>query len=264
MAEQPNPYAAPAARVDDVVPARTPALRLLPEGRSVPAGHGWQWLASAWALFKRTPGVWIVIFILYFVVIMVCSIIPIAGFFAVYLLTPVLIGGIMLGCAALDRGEALEVGHLFAGFREKTGPLLQVGLLYLAGLIAILVVVGLMFGYGIFMAMMAGEPPQFELRSLLLVLLVSTALSIPLVMALWFASPLVVFHDMSPAQALRASFLGCLKNIVPFLLYGVILLGLAVLATIPALLGFLVLGPVAMASVYTGYRDIFTEPAPAA
>src|SRR5262245_25726648 len=105
MAEQQNPYAAPAARVADAVPAGTAALRLLLEGRSVPAGHGWQWLSSGWELFKRNPGVWIVIFVLYFVVIMVCSMIPLAGFFAVYLLTPVLIGGVMLGCAAQDRGQ---------------------------------------------------------------------------------------------------------------------------------------------------------------
>ena len=38
---------------------------------------------------------------------------------------------------------------------------------------------------------------------------------------------------------------------------------LAIVATIPLLLGWLVLGPVTVASVYAGYCDIF-EPAPAA
>jgi uncharacterized membrane protein len=56
---------------------------------------------------------------------------------------------------------------------------------------------------------------------------------------------------------MKASFVGCLKNIVPFLLYGVVMIVLCIVAAIPAGLGFLVLGPVAVASMYTGYRDIF-------
>jgi len=50
------------------------------------------------------------------------------------------------------------------------------------------------------------------------------------------------------------------QNIPAFLVYGVVGLVLAIVATIPALLGWLILGPVTIASAYTGYRDIFTEP----
>jgi uncharacterized membrane protein len=59
---------------------------------------------------------------------------------------------------------------------------------------------------------------------------------------------------------MKQSFSGCLKNIVPFLLYGAILLVLSVLASLPLLLGWLVLGPVLAASLYTGYRDIYIKP----
>jgi uncharacterized membrane protein len=62
---------------------------------------------------------------------------------------------------------------------------------------------------------------------------------------------------MKPVDAMKASFAGCLKNIVPFLLYGVVMLVLCFVAAIPLGLGFLVLGPVAVASMYKGYRDIF-------
>ena len=51
----------------------------------------------------------------------------------------------MLGCRAIDRGEPLTVGHLFAGFGTRTGPLFIVGLIYTAIAIAIaLVVFGLL------------------------------------------------------------------------------------------------------------------------
>jgi uncharacterized membrane protein len=83
---------------------------------------------------------------------------------------------------------------------------------------------------------------------------------LPLVMAVWFAPALVALHQMGALEAMKQSFFGCLKNVLPFLLYGVILFIAGVIASITVLLGWLILGPVLAASVYTAYRDIyFTE-----
>jgi hypothetical protein len=257
-----NPYAAPSSRVEDAVTVR-PNLVLIPNGRAVPAGQGWHWIAAAWDLFKRSPGTWILIFLLAFAILVATSIVPFVGSIAFSILTPVLTGGVMLGCAALERGEPLEVAHLFAGFREHTAPLVTTGLIYLAGGVLIILVMGLIFGIPLVVAMLGGgAPPPFGLQTLLLLILVAFGLSVPLVMAIWFAPALVALHDMKPVAALQASFIGCLKNIVPFLVYGLIALGLAIVAMLPAFLGLLVLVPVLMASVYTGYRDIFTQATP--
>jgi len=43
------------------------------------------------------------------------------------------------------------------------------------------------------------------------------------------------------------------------LIYGVVMLVLSILATLPLLLGWLVLVPIATASIYTAYRDIFGD-----
>jgi uncharacterized membrane protein len=82
-------------------------------------------------------------------------------------------------------------------------------------------------------------------------------LTVPLLMAVWFAPALVIFHDLGPTQAMKDSFTGCLRNIVPFLLYSVIWLVLSIIASIPLGLGWLVLGPMTAASIYTAYRDIY-------
>jgi uncharacterized membrane protein len=93
--------------------------------------------------------------------------------------------------------------------------------------------------------------------TVLLAVLIAIALALPLVMALWFAPALVVFHELDAVAAMKASFTGCLRNIVPFLVYGIVGLLLAVVAMIPLGLGWLVLGPVLAASVYASYRDIY-------
>jgi len=46
---------------------------------------------------------------------------------------------------------------------------------------------------------------------------------------------------------------------VPFLLYGLVGIGLAIVASIPFGLGWFVLLPVTIASMYTSYCDIFED-----
>ena len=80
-------------------------------------------------------------------------------------------------------------------------------------------------------------------------------------MAIWFAPALVVFRGVEPVAAMKLSFAGCMKNVIPFLVYSVIGLLLAIVASIPLGLGWFVLGPMTIASVYTSYCDIYESPA---
>jgi len=98
--------------------------------------------------------------------------------------------------------------------------------------------------------------PSFWLGALTMLLIV-VALFIPVTMAVWFAPALVMLDGIEPWPALKWSFFGCLKNMWPFLVYGLVFFVLAIVASIPFGLGWLLLGPVLIASVYTSYRDIF-------
>jgi uncharacterized membrane protein len=253
-----NPYATPKAAVADEPVAQG---EYVPGGKSVPASNGWTWIADGWALFKAAPGLWIGMIVVFMVMYLAAMLVPFIGPVAQYLLMPVFMGGIAAGCRAIDDGSGLQFNHLFAGFQTKFGTLAAIGALYLAGFVAILVVVMLVTGVGVF-AVMAGGAQDVAASggaalSILLAVLIAMALSIPLVMAIWFAPALAMFHELGAVEAMKASFSGCLRNVVPFLVYGIVGFVLAILATIPLMLGWLVLGPVFAASVYTGYRDIY-------
>jgi uncharacterized membrane protein len=255
----PNPYAAPRSTVADA--ASPQQGNFVAGGRSVPAGNGWKWIAEGWDLFKRQPGTWIGIVVVLLVLSVVAAVIPFIGSLALMVLFPVLTGGIMLGCRSLAEGGGLQFGHLFAGFRERFGTLAAVGGIYLAASMVVALVVGLVTGAGM-LAMMSGQAVDpaasaGAVAGMALAMLVMLALMIPIVMAVWFAAPLVVFDERSAVEAMKESFTGCLKNIVPFLLYGVIAMVLGIVAAIPIGLGWLVLGPVLAASVYTAYRDVY-------
>ena len=227
-------------------------------GRGVEAGRGWDWFAAGWEMFRKQAGMWIALIVVAFVIFLVLAFIPVIGSIASIVLTPVIGGGIVLGCRAIDEGRPLEIGHLFAGFKEKLAPLATVGALYLAATLVIVGVMVLIAGVGIFGMAAGGQGASpAGMLTMLLGLLVALALMVPVLMAVWFAPALVVFHDKGAVDALKESISGCLRNIVPFLVYGVVGLVLSVLASIPLGLGWLVLGPVLAGSLYASYKDIY-------
>jgi len=230
-------------------------------GRAVGAGQGWTWIADGFGLFKKAPGMWIALVIVLLVILIVLAFIPVLGAVATFLLMPLFLGGLMLGCRALQGGGGLEVGHLFAGFKEHTGNLIVLGALAIGGWIIVMLPVIAIVGAGAIFGMMRGDAAGAAAMggSFVLAWLVAMALSIPIYMALWFAPALVVLRGLAPAAAIKESFLGCLKNIVPFLVYGIVLLVLGIVAAIPLGLGWLVLGPVAIASIYVAYCDIYGD-----
>ena len=261
MAE--NPYAAPRTHVEDA-PTTLPDGNFLPEGRGVPAGNGWRWIADAWAFTAEQRWTFIGLFLLIVLLQIAANFVPLIGPLALSLLSPVIVGGFLLGCEGVRRGERLEVGHLFAGFQRHSGKLIGLGALSLAfGILAAIIMLSIV-GASMFPALFGGAEPNPEevmgtLVPMLLAVLVILALSLPLWMAMMFATPLIVLTDAELVPALKTSFFACLKNVLPFLVWSVAIFVLAIVASIPLFLGWLLLGPILMVSLYLAYRDIFHD-----
>jgi uncharacterized membrane protein len=262
-----NPYQPPKA---DVTPPlqEFEAGELIDGGEAVPAGNGLQWIGDAFKLFGKAPGIWILNIIIVIVLSFVLALIPFIGSIASTLLMPVIIAGILIGCRSLEAGNALQVEHLFAGFKEKTSQLVLIGLFMLAAYviigIVIFVLAAVIVGTGFLQSIgdqraLATWFIEHGLPMLLVLVLLAFALFIPLMMAYWFAPALVVFHNMTAIDAMKNSFVGCLRNVLPFLLYGVVALVLMIVAVIPLGLGLLVFVPMMYASIYTSYKDIYMK-----
>jgi uncharacterized membrane protein len=82
-------------------------------------------------------------------------------------------------------------------------------------------------------------------------------------MAYWYAPVLIGLHNLKAVEAMKLSFVACLKNMLPFLLYGLIFTVILVVAIIPFGLGLIVAIPLMMTSLYTSYIDVFNIVEPA-
>jgi uncharacterized membrane protein len=205
---------------------------------SVAADRGVGWWTDAWALFMRNAPMWVALGLILFVGMMVVGMVPVLGAVAIGLLMPVLAGGWMLAARKVHDGGALEVADLFSGFQgERLGPLLVLGALLLAAMIAIGLVAGLGAGFA--------------------ALTVAFVLGAVVTMALWFAPALVVLRKTPPVEALQLSWAASLKNLMAFLVFGLIYIVASIVASIPFGLGWILLLPVSMLAVFVSYRDVF-------
>lgn len=268
MQDASNPYRAPGAAVTDVAEAGSTGFAA--PGRRVEAGRGTAWIGEGWGFFKSAPLLWIVLLILFFAINLLVQMVPVLGSIASILIGPSLLVGVYAFAHGLAAGEGGDINRFFDGFRRELGSLVMVGLLYLALVIGIFLVSGLalfMVVGGGLIGSLASEPEQAMAALLqgatgagiLIVVLLFFGLLVLTLAAYWFAPALVFFAGMGPVAAMQASFGACLRNWLPFLVYGVVATLLLIAGALPLMLGWLVVLPLLFASNYAMFRDIFGQ-----
>jgi hypothetical protein len=235
----------------------SPLPQLLSEPRSCQAGWGLSWLTKAFTMFKEQFLLWLGIGVVYLIILMVGSFVPVINLIFSFI-TFVFIGGIILGCDAQATGRELRFDHLFSAFNTHLLPLVVLFLLYLVAVIVAIIPMMIVFG-GMTM-MWAQQPSDGAIMGILLGVLLALLLLVPALMAIWFAPALIVLHNVSPVEAMKMSFKGCLKNTLPFLVFGLVGPIVMILIAIFNLgLGVLVLLPIGIITYYTSYRDVWTD-----
>lgn len=239
----------------------------LRDPQSRPAGAGLSWISQSWSVFKRQPGLWVGMILVYMAIGIVLSMIPLVSIL-LSLIAPVFTAGFMIAAYNTDVGGNAQFGDMFGGFKQKTGTLIVVALLqFVLSIVVLLLVGGILFaiigmeGVTQLAEASAGDPEYVPdiIMPFMLAGLLYMALIIPIVMMIWFSPVLIIRHDLGAWEAMMTSFKGCLRNILPFLVYGIGLIPLSIAAAIPLFLGFLVLIPVITISIYVGYKDIYLE-----
>jgi hypothetical protein len=248
--------------------------------RVVPARNGWFWLVRGFALFRKSPPMWLFLVFTYWIAVALLGQIRYLGPATSTVLLPAFSVSFMVMCAVLDRGGLLRPALLFAGFRSGPATLVALGVLYLLSIVMVLGVASFADAGALMQWVLSGQEPSVEaLRdgSVSGAMLVATLAATPVLMAFWFAPVLAAWNGIGAVQSLFYSFFAVLRNWRAFLVYGAVLAlaGAVFLVTVTvaafllqgkvqvlrslALLLTLVSLPTVFASFYASYRDIFPE-----
>ncbi|HEY8538892.1 MAG TPA: BPSS1780 family membrane protein [Steroidobacteraceae bacterium] len=264
MNESRNPYAPPTAAVADTSHAPG-AETFIPNGRSVSVGNGAKWMTQAFRLFFQTPGKWILVGLIMFGLSFASGLVPLGGV-ALTVFWPVLIGGTMYAIHQQRTTGTFEIGTIFSGFGPRLGRLAAVGALLLLNIPLLILVFAVVLGGDIIRIMqMTGQEadPTGMFAEIgqkgLLAFLIYLLFLIPLVAATYLAPALIVLHDLRTGEAMKMSFIGLMKNILPGIVFGALMLIAFLISILPIGLGLLIMMPVGLITTYTMYRNIFVE-----
>jgi uncharacterized membrane protein len=241
----------------------------------VNASRGWRWIVEGMLIFRKNPTQWLLLIALLFIASRVLLAIPLIGAIAAVLIAPNFLAGLAHGAQALTEGKPLRPGYLASGFLKNAAQLIAIGGISLFGQLLTVMAMVLVGGEtmnDISKTMTGGaitpatvQAVRTGMPNIMLAMLVGLLLSIPVMMAVWFSPLLVFFDDIKPFPALVLSLWACLKNSLPFLLYGMavlapmmILMPLSLAARQPDL-GLWLLAPILVPSIYASYRDLFVR-----
>lgn len=233
------------------------------EPRHLQSRQGWEWVKKGYELFMKSPLLWIVLLFICMIAAVAISSVPVVGEPLVSLLTPAVLAGLMVGCRALGQGEELELAHLFSGFKQHTSQLVSLGGISLVTQFLILGLMMVAGGATLVGILMSGQPqtdPDVMMQTLAgagFAVLIGIVLFSLLMMAMQYAPLLVYFRNVPPLHAMKLSLRAFLYNVGPMLVYGITFLFLAILASLPLFLGWVVLLPIVFTSLYASYSDIF-------
>lgn len=223
------------------------------------ASVGKQWISEAWDIFKKAPlFIWGVV-ILWLVLMSILGMIPLLGQIISLALTPIFGIGLATIYNTIEEGNEPEVSDLFI---VTQNPTLWVKLVigYIVGLL--LIGVAIVIAAGIVMMMVGSHPTGSGiLIGALLFLPLALLFVFPVCMTMYFSPLLIAFNDTGILESFNLSFKACISNIVPWLVYGLLMFGLVIVSIITLGFGFLVTIPIMMISSYVAYKYLFTQEA---
>ena len=243
--------------------------RLLETPRRVKASQGMKWISQAWKIYRRNKVKWPAMFLVFLFaqwlgqgLFFLCLYVGISPsqqsntsfsiFSILFLLAaPLLLflgtwismlfsGGIMYACNRSAIYGELKFSYLFAAFATKKRAF------FIFLLLSIVVGIAIISFMAAFKSgMITTEPNPAASFLILLIAAVFIIFFISLWMSIWFATCLIMLHDVKPWAAMKMSFTACLRNIpagiVNILMWIVIYIGLTVgIYTIAGIAGIVI------------------------
>ena len=232
------------------------------------AARGWTWIKQGYQLIMISPILAISTALIAALTVFLAMMVPLIGPLIAIILMPIMLAGYMRVCRALEENEEVELADLLAGFKKNTPALVSLGAFLMMGMLlasAVMVFVGGDQLTTLMEEVRTTDNPQVLMDAIrtagsgvAMAILLGFSLVLLLIVAWQYAPMLVFFSDVPPFIAMRDSFVGTLRNIVPYTVYSLIMQLLAlILGILPFGIGMILLLPLGLTSLYVSYRNIF-------
>lgn len=179
------------------------------------------------------------------------ELIPTGGVLIEQVMVPLLECSLLYASLAADRGDKPRMRHLLA---ILGAPARAQATVVAAGLLTFAIeayAIDLLTGIDLLASMHQREPESPSV--LLLIVAINVIASLPFM----FVVPAALFDDAGFVASFRASVAAYAHNVVPLLLYGLLVFGFTLFGLVTSGIGLLLAGPWIAASSYAAWKDVF-------
>jgi uncharacterized membrane protein len=227
----------------------------------VSAASGAAWVSEAFTMLRAQPLAWISLTSAWLLVSLLLMLIPLIGAPLMTMAQPAFFAGFVLACRDQDMGLPVSTTHLFAGFRASGRTLIQIGSVSLLAELAVMLTLGA-FGFFDALKSIDRDNPSVEaiaaaFSSMGGLWFAAAAAVFMIKGVLWFTAALIAHQPMPASHAIRWSFFALIGNIVPLVVFGILMLGLMFVALVPWGLGLLIFVPLYAITHYTSFKGVF-------
>lgn len=246
----------------------------------VPARTGIAWVKLGIRTFFRQPLALSGLFFMFLAVMSLASNVPVIGLGLAMALLPACTLGLMAASKEADAGNfpmPMVFLSAFRAGRQQLRAMLMLGVMYGIGLAVVMGITAL-FDEGRFAtSYLAGSAPSMEMardpdsRAAMLAFLV---LQLPLSLMFWHAPALVHWHQVPPLKSVFFSLVACLRNLLAFIVFGLMWIGITMalivcvslltgllgnpqVAGVVLVPGTLMIAAMIFTSTYFSFRDCF-------
>ena len=246
----------------------------------VPARTGITWVKLGIRTFFRQPLALSGLFFMFLAVMSLASMVPVIGLGLAMALLPACTLGLMAASKEAHAGNfpmPMVFLSAFRAGRQQLRAMLTLGVMYGIGLAVVMGITAL-FDDGRFAASyLAGSAPSIDMardpdsRSAMMAFLL---LQLPLSLMFWHAPALVHWHQVPPLKSVFFSLVACLRNLLAFIVFGLMWIGITMLlivavslltgilgnpqvAGVVLLPGTLMIAAMIFTSTYFSFRDCF-------
>lgn len=259
MTDNYNPYQAPESSLEAY--QEPEELILLEIPNALAFSDGVSWISEAWQIFMERPALWLVVGLIHLIIMTILAFIPFLGGLIMGIIAPIFLAGMAYISYGIENQEEVGVGDLFIGFKTNFLDFLLMWIwqILLAILIIVPMAVVLIIAVGGVGVLAGGDVSGLSGLMIALIVLIALLFVVPILLMIVFSPILIVFHELSAWSAMKLSLKACLKNMMPFLLYGFITLIMLVVSMLTFGLGAIVLTPLISISTYVAYKQILTN-----
>lgn len=220
--------------------------------RAVGAKRAFAWYEDAMRLFKLAPATWCALGFITLAADFGLQLLPAIGIAVSKVIVPLVECGMLIGAAALDRGQPLSLRYAFTAFGARPGAVAAIVISALAVFAAEALAVYFIAGANLLVA--DSEVDELSAVAVFGSVAIGALASLPVA----FVPFAALFSGASFVDAFASSVRAFALNLAPLLVFALLAVVLVALGLLLMGVGLIAVYPLLSAASYAAWKDIFS------